>query len=119
MQTSVWTPPRDGDREHDHVRGLDYVWRPEVGRKSVGWMERNLRHVKGPSDVVGTPLKFAPWQEKYLMALYGWRVRGREGQRRPSGSAGITDRALDRGIGNRGTYCPRAAIHRHLIANSH
>ena len=81
-RTTIWTPKRDGDREHDPIRGIDYVWRPEVGRKYLSWMAANLHHVKGPREIVGKKLRFDGWQAEYLSALYGWRVYKHEHLRR-------------------------------------
>ena len=77
-KTTIWIPEKDGAREHDSIRSEDYVWRPEVGRKAIAWMEGNLKHIKGPRDIVGMPIKFGPWQSDLFMALYGWRTLGHE-----------------------------------------
>lgn len=74
--TTLWLPKREGDREHDPIRGIDYVWRPEVARRQVAWFEKHLQHVKGPD--AAKPIRFQPWQTDFLSALYGWRVVGRE-----------------------------------------
>lgn len=75
-KTTFWKPERAGAREHDPIRGVDYVWRPDVAQKSVAWFEKHLQHVKGPD--AGKPLVFQPWQTDFLSSLYGWRVVGHE-----------------------------------------
>lgn len=75
-KTTYWKPERAGAREHDPIRGVDYVWRPDVAQKSVAWFEKHLRHVKGPA--AGKPIRFEPWQSDFLSAMYGWRVHRHE-----------------------------------------
>lgn len=76
MKTSIWLPKRAGAREHDAVRGIDYVWRPTVAHQVLTWMQSHLRHVKGPDT--GKPIRFSDWQSEFFSALYGWRVYGHE-----------------------------------------
>ncbi len=75
-KTTFSKPSRAGAREHDPIRGVDYVWRPDIAEKSLAWFERHLRHVKGPD--AGKPIQFQPWQSDFLAAMYGWRVYGHE-----------------------------------------
>ena len=75
-KTTFWKTEQDGAREHDPIRGVDYIWRPGYARRQMDWFESNLQHVKGPQ--AGTPLRFQEWQSDFLGALYGWRVYGHE-----------------------------------------
>src|SRR3990167_1441535 len=76
MKTSIWLPEHAGAREHDSVRGLDYVWRPDVAHSVITWMGSHLRHVKGPAT--GQSVTWTQWQIDYFSALYGLRLLGHE-----------------------------------------
>lgn len=75
-KTTYWKPDRAGAREHDAIRGVDYIWRPDVAKRQLDWMHRHLRHVKGPD--AGKPIELQPWQRDFIEQLYGWRVHGHE-----------------------------------------
>src|SRR4029077_7320612 len=59
--------PRHGARDGD------YVFDSSEGERAIRFFERRLWIPEG--DYAGERYRMPPWQDKYLRALYGWRMQ--------------------------------------------
>lgn len=63
--------PADGDQEI--VAGEVFTFDEKAARRAVDFFPTYLVHVKAPHHIVGKPVNLAPWEQRLVWNVFGWK----------------------------------------------